>query len=352
LRVGSSPRRRPTSTQRSAAAEPAIRRTPDSRLRPRGDYRWSVGSQGPLRNLAHAFAASAGVAVVLGGPAAWAQSIEPRAFSPGPIGVNFVIAGLTKSTGGLSTDDLPVTDPKLTVAGPFLAYARTVELWGESGKVDIVLPMGRLQGSAIYQGAPVSREVSGLGDPLVRVSVLFRGAPAMTASEFRSYRPDLILGASVQVSLPLGQYEGSRLLNLGANRWFVRSQVGGSRAWGPWTVEGALSATAFSENDDFFGGNHRRQEPIWSAGAHAIYSFPNGVWASLDTTYYTGGRTHLNGVAGDDLQRNWRLGATLALPVSRRVSLKFNASRGVSARTGNNYDLLGVAAQYRWGAGL
>ncbi len=76
------------------------------------------------------------------------------------------------------------------------------------------------------------------------------------------------------------------------------------------------------------------------------------MWASLDGTYLRGGRSTLNGVEGDDLQKNWRVGATLALPVDVRNSIKFHASSGVSARTGNNYDLVGVAWQYRWGGGL
>jgi len=76
------------------------------------------------------------------------------------------------------------------------------------------------------------------------------------------------------------------------------------------------------------------------------------LWGSLDATYFTGGRTSLNGERNDDRQENWRLGATLAIPVDARNSVKLYASSGVSARTGNNYDLLGIAWQYRWGGGL
>ena len=54
----------------------------------------------------------------------------------------------------------------------------------------------------------------------------------------------------------------------------------------------------------------------------------------------------------NDLQQNWRVGATLAVPLDRLNSIKFAASSGVSARTGNHYDGIGVAWQHRWGAGL
>jgi hypothetical protein len=72
----------------------------------------------------------------------------------------------------------------------------------------------------------------------------------------------------------------------------------------------------------------------------------------LDATYYTGGRTTVNGVEGDALLSNWRLGLTVAVPVSRRNSIKFLASDGVSVRTGEDFLLGTVAWQYRWGAGL
>jgi hypothetical protein len=85
---------------------------------------------------------------------------------------------------------------------------------------------------------------------------------------------------------------------------------------------------------------------------HAIYSFGSGIWASADATYYTGGETTISGIEKNDLQQNWRLGGTLAFPVNARSSIKFGASRGVSARTGNNYDLIAIAWQYRWGGGL
>jgi hypothetical protein len=49
----------------------------------------------------------------------------------------------------------------------------------------------------------------------------------------------------------------------------------------------------------------------------------------------------------NDLQRNWRVGATVASPLGTRQSIKLYASRGVSARTGNNVNLIGIALHYR-----
>src|SRR3954471_9888982 len=119
------------------------------------------------------------------------QSIEPRAYSPAPVGVNFLVLGYADMRGGLAFDSsVPLTDPKLHVRGPIFAYARTFGLLGQLAKFDVVLPYNRLSGSAEFRGETVSREVSGLQDPLVRLSVNFVGNPAMGLAEFRSYRQE------------------------------------------------------------------------------------------------------------------------------------------------------------------
>ena len=297
-------------------------------------------------------AALAASALVAGSTAAQAQSIEPRAYSAAPTGFNFVIAGYTQTTGGLSFDTaVPITDPELKVRTAVFAYARTLDLWGRSGKVDVVVPVDSLRGHALYRGVPTERDVDGLGDPLVRLSVILYGARAMTPAQFRAFKQDVLVGVSLQVSPPLGQYDESRLINLGSNRWTFKPEVGVSKAAGPWIVELKGSATVFTDNNDFFGGGSRTQKPLYSAQANAIYNFRPGLWASLDGTYYTGGRSTVNGTLNNDLQRNWRLGATLAVPLTPQQSLKLYASRGVSARTGNNFDLVGLAWQYRWASG-
>jgi hypothetical protein len=284
---------------------------------------------------------------------ACAQDIEPRAYSNAPVGVNFLIAGYAYTQGGLAFDPAsPLTDPDMKTSSAVLAYARVLDLWGLSGKFDAILPYTWLTGSALFAGEPVERDVGGPVDPRFRLSVNFYGAPALSLKEFASYEQDLIVGASLQVSLPLGQYDSSRLVNIGTNRWSFKPELGVSKALGRWTLEGAAAATFYTDNEDFFGGQTRSQDPLYSLRGHAIYSFGNGVWASLDATYFAGGRTTLDGARGSDLQQNWRVGGTLALPVDLKNSVKLYASSGVSARTGNNFDLIGIAWQYRWGGGL
>jgi outer membrane putative beta-barrel porin/alpha-amylase len=309
-------------------------------------------SHRPLPTRRPAGAAALVVALAAGAATVRAQEIEPRAYSNAPVGVNFLIAGYAQTRGGLSFDTLPITNADLRTKSGVLVYARVLDLGGLSAKFDAIVPYTRLSGSASFRGEPVEREVDGLADPKFRLSVNLYGAPALSLPEFRSYEQDLIVGASLQVSAPWGQYDSSKLVNIGTNRWSFKPELGISKASGPWTLEFTAAATLFTDNTDFFGGNTRAQDPIYSVQGHAIYGFSSGIWASFDVTYFTGGRTILNDNINADWQENWRVGATLALPVDRLNSVKFYASSGTSARTGNNYDLLGIAWQHRWGGGL
>jgi hypothetical protein len=175
------------------------------------------------------------------------------------------------------------------------------------------------------------------------------GAPALSVKNFANYKQDLIVGVSLQVSVPLGQYDDSKLINLGSNRWSFKPELGISKAWGPWTFELAPSVTFFSNNTDFVGGNTFAQAPFYAVQGHILYTFQSGVWMALDGVYFAGGRTALNGVKSDNEQANTRAGFTLALPIDTHNSLKLSASTGITTRTGSEFSAVGVAWQYRWG---
>jgi hypothetical protein len=284
---------------------------------------------------------------------AQAQQLEARDYSNAPVGLNFLISGYTYSTGGLATDPAQkLENAHLDIHAPFVAYARAFDAWGKSAKFDAVLGAACLSGAAEASGTPVSRDICGGLDPAFRVSVNLYGAPAMSLDEFRSYRQDLIVGVSFQVVAPLGQYDDSKLVNLGANRWTFLPELGVSKKLGALIVEGALGVRVFTDNDDYFGGRTREQDPILSAQLHLIYEFRGGAWLALNGTYYTGGRSTVDGVRQNDELSNSRLGATLALPVDRHNSVKLHASSGISVRAGEDFRSVGVAWQYRWGGGL
>lgn len=282
-----------------------------------------------------------------------AQELEPKAYTNLPIGLNFLVAAYAHSNGGLSTDpSLPLEDAHLKIDTGVLAYARSLDLWGQSGKFDVVVPYSHLTGTGLVAGQPRERNVNGLGDPRFRLSVNFYGAPSLSLKDFAAYRQDLTLGASVQMAAPVGQYDASKAINLGSNRWSIKPDVGFSKAWGAFMLDLTAGVTVFSTNDDFFGGQKLEQAAIYSLQTNLSYTFDGGIWASLGATYYSGGRTTVDGVRKDDALSNSRAGLTVSMPVDRNNSVKLNASSGISTRTGTSFNTVGVAWQYRWGGGL
>jgi hypothetical protein len=294
------------------------------------------------------------VLLLLAPALAAAQSMEPRAYANAPTGLNFALLGYGYSQGSVGFDaSSPLQDGDTRVHSLLLGYVRSLDLFGKAGSIGILLPVVDLTAKATLNGTmEARREVSGLADPGLRLAWNFYGAPALSALEFGDYRQDLIIGTSVVVTAPFGQYDPARLVNIGTNRWSVKPELGLSKARGPWTLEVAAGVTFFTRNDEFFNGNTRSQDALYSAQVHATRQFGRGLWGALSATYYEGGRTSLNGEPRDDRLAGTRLAATFAVPIDRRNSIKVSASSGLYARTGSDYDAVGITWQHLWGGGL
>jgi hypothetical protein len=281
-----------------------------------------------------------------------AQELEPRVYANAPIGLNFLVLAYGYTEGGVVPDPtVPLTNAQISIHGLALAYARSFSIARRSAKFDVVLPHASLSGTAEVAGEPREREVSGFGDPRLRVSINLLGAPALSLRDIRSYRQNLIVGASLQAWVPVGQYDTDKLVNIGTHRWAVKPELGISKALGVWTLELSGGTTFFQDNDAFLGGT-RKQEPVYSVQAGVIRNLPSGIWMSFSGTWYAGGRTEVDGVRKNDLQENSRVGLTVSLPVGRHNSIKLYAHTGVAVRTGSDFDVGGLAWQFRWGGGL
>jgi len=292
------------------------------------------------------------ITLVLLAASAHAQELEPRSYTNTPVGLNFLLADYAYSEGKIAFDpSLSLANGQFRTNTELLAYSRALDVFGMSAKIDAFVPYSSFSGHAVVSGEAIEREMSGFNEPRFRFSINFYGAPALSVKEFASYHQDLIIGASLQVTPPLGQYDDTKLVNLGNNRWSFKPELGISKALGPWTLELVPSATFFTDNTDFFFGRTLSQAPIYAVQGHILYNFQSGIWASLDGTFFTGGRTTINGVRSNNEQTSTRAGFTLALPVDRYNSLKLYASTGTSTRTGSEFKVIGIAWQYRWGGG-
>jgi Putative MetA-pathway of phenol degradation len=283
-----------------------------------------------------------------------AEDLEPRAYANTPVGINFLGIGYSDMDGSVTASpSIPLKDAELNVKTTVFAYSRSLDVWGSSGKFDVIIPVSDLSGTATLGGVPKERNINGgLLDPRFRFSVNFYGAPALTLAEFPSYQQDVIIGGSLAVTAPFGQYDSDKLVNLGNNRWSFKPELGISKRFGAMTLEFAAAGTFYTDNDEFLGHHTLSQDPIYSAQGHLIYAFKSGIWGALDATRFAGGNTTVDGDRNRDLQENTRVGLTLAIPVNRNQSLKLYESSGAYTHTGSDYTTVGVIWQYRFGGGF
>lgn len=277
-----------------------------------------------------------------------AQELEPRSYAPAPTGTTFVIAGFGRSQGPILLDpslDVDHVEGDLWVAT--VGVGSVFGLAGRQSRVLAVLPVARGRVDGEVGGHTESQTLDGLVDPRIKMSIGLYGAPALSRADFvRTSRPRSTLGASVTVTLPVGDYRATRLVNLGFHRWAVKPEVGASHAIGQWTLEGYAGVWCFTTNDAYFPGQARRsQNPVFAWQGHVSYSLPNRSWLAFNGTWFSGRQTRVDGVPSLDLQRNSRLGATLSVPLSSQQSVKFVYSTGATTRRGSDFNTFNVTWQ-------
>ena len=284
-----------------------------------------------------------------------AQDLAPRAYVITPLHGNAITVAWGFYDGSINLNGLPISATG-TYNVPILSYYHSFGLFGRSANFLASLPYaaGNFQGTAA--GAEASLYRSGLLDSIYRFSVNLKGGPAMPAREFAKWKQKVLLGVSLRVVAPTGQYDPTKLVNWGANRWAFKPEFGYSERWGHWVLDGYMGVwffttnpEFFSHNSFFFGTNTQSQSPIGSCQGHLSYDFKPRLWASLDGNFWFGGKTSLNGVQNSLTElSNSRLGGTVSIPIDKHQSMKFSYSDGTHTRFGGNFQNVSAGWQYLW----
>jgi hypothetical protein len=186
--------------------------------------------------------------------------------------------------------------------------------------------------------------------------VNLKGGPAMQPDEFMKWQQKLLIGVSFKIVPPTGQYDPTKLINWGTNRWAFKPELGVSRRWGHWVLDTYGGVWFFTTNPEFFSHNtfvtgtqSQSQGPIVTVEGHLSYDFKPRLWVSLDANFWYGGRTSLNGVVSPNtVQENSRIGVTTSVPITKRQSLKMSYNHGAYTKYGGTYNNVSVGWQYSW----
>jgi hypothetical protein len=289
----------------------------------------------------------------------WAQDLSPRAYLITPLHSNAVNLTYSFFTGGLNLNGvIPVTGATGTYSVQMLNLYHSFSFFGRSANIAAWVPygIGSFQGSVFGTERHLYR--SGLFDSGVRLSVNLKGGSAMPVSQFVKWKQKTVLGASLRVVAPSGQYDPNKLLNWGTNRWAFKPEFGYSQRFRKLVLDGYAGIWFFSTNEKFFSlpaPQPQTKSPIGSFEVHLSYDAKTfrgkaaPLWFSLDGNFWYGGSTSLAGRSNAATrQTSSRVGVTAAIPLSRHQALKASVSTGDYVRYGGNYRNLSVSWQYSW----
>jgi hypothetical protein len=277
-----------------------------------------------------------------------AQDLDPRAYARVPVDITLLVTGFNYTYGGVVLDPTsPIQDLEAKVETPLLGIVHTFSFFGLTSQAFVATSFSWAQISGKLLGEDSSITRSGLGDTRLRLSALLFGAPAVTPEEFAKDSPKTVIGASLTIVAPTGQYFNNKLINLGTNRWSFKPEIGLSYPLNRhWLFDLYAGVWLFTNNHSFYPGNSvRTQNPLISFQTHVSYNFNPLMWAAIDFTYYTGGQTSLNDYYKDDRQNNVRFGTTFCFPISKQNSIKLAYSKGAIIRLGADFSTISLAWQ-------
>lgn len=280
-----------------------------------------------------------------------AQDLDPRAYFWVPKDATVLLTGYGYSGGDVVTDaTVQIQDVKANLHVGSLGVAHSFSFFGMTSQVLVVAPYSWAKASGEVSEKKESIQRNGLMDVRMRWSVLFYGAPALSLQDRMKERQKTVLGASINLVAPTGQYFSDKLINLGTNRWSVRPEIALSQSLGKgWYIDLYSGVWFFSDNKEFYPGESlRTQNPLGTFQAHLSYNINALLWVALDATYYVGGTSYVNGINDDNRQSNSRIGLTAAIPTSKSSTLKIAFSTGAVVRIGQDFDTFSIGWSKTW----
>jgi hypothetical protein len=279
------------------------------------------------------------------------QELDPRAYSASPVGSTFVYLGGTNTSGDVVFDPSSVfSDVHANVNSATVSAGHVFDFAGRQASIAVGVPYAWAQIAGNVGESRQSVTRSGLGDPRLRLGLMLYGGKAMDRQTFATTPRAPILGVSLVVVPPLGQYMPDKLINIGLNRWGFKPELGYSHPMGRWQFDVYAGAWLYTDNPDYYGGHRRSQDPILSFQGHVSYTIRPGLWVAVDATQYSGGTASLDGVPATARQDNLRVGVTFSVPVPgvRGLQAKLSYSDGAVTRIGSDFKSVGLAFQYAW----
>jgi len=155
-----------------------------------------------------------------------------------------------------------------------VGYARTFSLFDRAAMAALLFPMGHISGEVTVAGRTFNQSANGFGDPMIEFNLNVIGPPAQKdIPAVMRYEPGFSVDLLADLAVPIGEYDSTRPLNIGQNRWYGRFGMPTILQIGPWvpgertTLEFLPAVWLFGNNDDYVGQT-METDPLFQLDAH------------------------------------------------------------------------------------
>jgi hypothetical protein len=207
--------------------------------------------------------------------------------------------------------DVVLANGNVEINAFVVPLARTFSVGGRLAQVFISPTFGNLNASVNINDLPGFGDIdidpntfeiidkNGMMDSQVNFRLGLHNAPAMNIIEFSQWERKFQVYALLGITVPTGEYDSSRRINLGSNRWAFRLGVPmvvplNSNNQRPAHWEFTPNLYLFTNNSDPFVGDTKKQKPMISLQNHLSKNFTPKFYAALDFGYKYGGVTEID----------------------------------------------------------
>lgn len=262
----------------------------------------------------------------------------PRAFSDAPVGTQAFAFTYDRTDIGIGINPDTRSSVDTVSDAVYFSYTRYFDLGGKSASVLVSIPFVSIEstvniGNESYPGL----SEKGMTDPFLQFNYPLIGGDTKTLQEFFQTEPGFAMSLHTGVRVPLGKYDSSTPLNVGANRFEFRLGLPMSYTRGTPTKQTSFEFIPvvyfFEDNDDPFGATNISQDSAYQLEFHLTHDFSPAVWGAVNAIHVWGGETTTDGEAGNNDFDYWGASATVGMRLSQ--SLSASATYGGPLKTKN-----------------
>ena len=204
--------------------------------------------------------------------------------------------------------DVVLANGNVEINAFVIPLARTFSVGGKLAQLFVSPTFGNLKASVNVEDIPGFGDVnldpieiidkSGMMDSQVNFRLGLHNAPALNIIEYSQWERKFQVYGLFGVTVPTGEYNSARRINLGANRWAFRFSVPmvvplnrNNKKPAHWEVTPNLYL--FTNNNDPFVGDTKSQKPLFTVQNHLSKYFTSKFFASLDFGYQHGGQAQI-----------------------------------------------------------